>query len=117
MASSMPTAAVEAPAAPEPPRSATHPLAQPQPVAGPPPRPVPPPPVPPLPPVGSDLPPDAPERPRKLRGRTLDDVLSLVGAAIGSLALTWLVYGKILPFYGTLGFIIVWYVVFLLMYA
>lgn len=59
----------------------------------------------------------APERPRRLRGRTLDDKLSLIGAAAGSLALTWVLYGKILPFSGTLGFIIVWYVVFLLMYA
>jgi phosphate transport system permease protein len=57
------------------------------------------------------------ERPRRLRGRTLDDKLSLVGAAAGSLALTWIVYGKILPFSGLIGFIIVWYVVFLMMYA
>jgi phosphate transport system permease protein len=61
--------------------------------------------------------PAAPERPRRLRGRTLDDKLSLAGALVGSLALTWVGYGKILPFYGLIGFVIVWYVVFLLMYA
>jgi len=57
------------------------------------------------------------ERPRRLRARTLDDKLSLIGALAGSLALTWVVYGKILPFYGAVGFVIVWYVTFLLMYA
>ena len=61
--------------------------------------------------------PAAVERPRRLRARTLDDKLSLAGAAAGSLALTWLVYGKILPFSGLIGFLLVWYVVFLLMYA
>ncbi|GAB3854117.1 phosphate ABC transporter permease PstA [Dactylosporangium cerinum] len=61
--------------------------------------------------------PAAPERPRRLRARTLDDKLSLAGAAAGSLALTWVGYGKILPFSGLIGFVIVWYVVFLLMYA
>ncbi|WP_238014531.1 phosphate ABC transporter permease PstA [Dactylosporangium sp. AC04546] len=62
-------------------------------------------------------PPPPPERPRRLRGRTLDDKLSFAGASVASLALTWVVYGKILPFYGFIGFVIVWYVVFLLMYA
>lgn len=66
-------------------------------------------------PAGAD--PAAPERPRRLRGRTLDDKLSLVGALAGSLALTWVVYGKILPFSGLIGFVIVWYLVFLAMYA
>ncbi|GAA3194629.1 phosphate ABC transporter permease PstA [Dactylosporangium siamense] len=61
--------------------------------------------------------PSAPERPRRLRARTLDDKLSLLGATAGSLALTWVLYGKILPFSGLVGFLIVWYVVFLLMYA
>ncbi|MEV4517404.1 phosphate ABC transporter permease PstA [Dactylosporangium sp. NPDC049525] len=58
-----------------------------------------------------------PERPRRLRARTLDDKLSFAGAAAGSLALTWVLYGKILPFSGLIGFVIVWYVVFLVMYA
>ncbi|MET7396708.1 phosphate ABC transporter permease PstA [Dactylosporangium sp. NPDC005572] len=64
----------------------------------------------------SSAPPEK-ERPRRLRGRTLDDKLSFAGAGVASLALTWVVYGKILPFYGFVGFVIVWYVVFLLMYA
>lgn len=57
------------------------------------------------------------ERPRRLRTRTLDDVASLVGAAAGSLALTWLVYLRILPLFGLLGFLFVWFTFFLAMYA
>src|SRR5262245_48928144 len=84
-----------------------------------PPPPVEPPPVPtPPPPAVPGIPaPPAPERPRKLRARTLDDKLSLAGAFAGSLGLTWLLYFHILPLFGLLGFIIIWYVVFLLMYA
>ncbi|MBV9291314.1 MAG: hypothetical protein JO222_02605, partial [Frankiales bacterium] len=64
-----------------------------------------------------DPPPVADDRPRALRGRTLDERASLVGAFFGSLALVWIVYERILPFSGGIGFVICWYVTFLAMYA
>ncbi len=57
------------------------------------------------------------ERPRELRPRTLDDVLSLLGAAVGAFALVWLLYEWILPLHGVLGFVICWYLAFLGCYA
>lgn len=57
------------------------------------------------------------EQPRRLRPRTLDEVASVVGSAAGSLALTWLLYLRILPLYGFLGFLLVWFTLFLVMYA
>ena len=57
------------------------------------------------------------DRPRRPRARTLDDVLSLVGAAAGSFALTWLLYEWVLPLFAFTGFIICWYLVFLALYA
>jgi phosphate transport system permease protein len=53
---------------------------------------------------------------RTLRGRTLDDSVSLVAALAGSLALVWVLYQRVLPTSGTLGFIVSWYVTFLVMY-
>jgi phosphate transport system permease protein len=41
----------------------------------------------------------------------------LGGAAAGSLALTWILYERVLPFTGVLGFWVCWYVIFLLLYA
>lgn len=42
---------------------------------------------------------------------------TVAGAAIGALALVWVLYERVLPFNGVLGFWLSWYVVFLLMYA
>jgi phosphate transport system permease protein len=39
------------------------------------------------------------------------------GAAAGSLALTWLLYERVLPLSGVFGFWVCWYVIFLLAYA
>jgi phosphate transport system permease protein len=61
--------------------------------------------------------PAGPERPRDLHSRTLDDVLSLAGSGIASLALVWLLYTRILPLQGVLGFVICWYLAFLALYA
>ncbi|HEX4702445.1 MAG TPA: phosphate ABC transporter permease PstA [Pseudonocardiaceae bacterium] len=58
-----------------------------------------------------------PEQRRVLRTRTLDDRLSLVGAAAAAFALVWLLYSRLLPLSGSFGFIVCWYVVFLLIYA
>lgn len=60
---------------------------------------------------------DGGDRPRELSRRTLDDTMSLVGSALGSLALTWLLYERILPVQGILGFVLSWYVAFLAMYV
>src|SRR5256885_6993143 len=49
------------------------------------------------------------DRPRALKVRTLDDVASLVGAAVGSLSLVWILYSRVLPLTGTLGFLVCWY--------
>lgn len=59
----------------------------------------------------------APDRPRRLRARTLDDWLCLAGAAAGSTALSWLLYWNVLPLFGLIGFLVVWYLTFLVMYG
>ncbi|MFI9330535.1 phosphate ABC transporter permease PstA [Kitasatospora sp. NPDC052868] len=76
------------------------------------------------PPVAAPAPVDppaepAPPRPEKrvrLGGVTREDVLTLVGALVGSLALNWMLYERILPFSGAQGFLICWYGLFLLGY-
>jgi phosphate transport system permease protein len=57
------------------------------------------------------------ERPRALHVRPADDWISLIGAALGSLGLVWVLYEKILPFSGVVGFVLCWYVAFLGIYA
>jgi phosphate transport system permease protein len=42
---------------------------------------------------------------------------TVAAAAIGALALVWLIYERVLPFSGVLGFWVCWYVVFLALYA
>ncbi|MCW2786813.1 MAG: phosphate transporter permease PtsA [Marmoricola sp.] len=54
---------------------------------------------------------------RRTRPRTSDDDLILVGAVLGSLGTTWLLYEQVLPFSGSLGFFVSWYLVFLVFYA
>lgn len=56
-------------------------------------------------------------RPRPLHQRSLDDTLSLAGSGVGSLALTWVVFERILPLSGTLGFFVCWFAAFLGIYA
>lgn len=58
-----------------------------------------------------------PEVPRVLHERPLDDRLSLLGSALGSLAMVWIIYERMLPTSGTLGFLVCWYVAFVLLYA
>ena len=57
------------------------------------------------------------DEPRRLSGRSSDDVFTGIGTVLGSFALTWLLYFEILPFSGVVGFVICWYAVFLAMYA
>jgi phosphate transport system permease protein len=59
----------------------------------------------------------ADDRPRKLQRRTLDDVASLIGAAMGSLALVWILYERVFAFSGVLGFVVCWYGTFIVLYA
>jgi phosphate transport system permease protein len=42
---------------------------------------------------------------------------TLWGAVLGALALVWVLYERVLPFTGVLGFWLCWYVAFLLLYA
>src|SRR5450631_2272631 len=55
--------------------------------------------------------------PRDVRHRTTSDILALVGSAIGSLALDWILYERVLPFSGGVGFFVCWYLLFLCFYA
>ncbi len=61
----------------------------------------------------------APSRavPRTVRGMTFDQAASLVGALLASLALVTILYDHLLPFSGTLGFLVCWFVVFQGCYA
>lgn len=56
------------------------------------------------------------DEPLRIRRVTADDVLTVIGAAIGSLGLTWVVYERLLPFSGAFGFWVCWYAVFVLFY-
>jgi phosphate transport system permease protein len=60
---------------------------------------------------------EAPDVPRKRRSWLAEDIYALVASAISGLALTWLLYERILPTSGALGFLVCWYVSFLLIYV
>ncbi|GAA4624720.1 phosphate ABC transporter permease PstA [Actinoallomurus vinaceus] len=60
---------------------------------------------------------DPPDRPRRLRRRELDDVMSVIGAAMGAVGFVWLIYERMLPLKGRLGFVVCWYIAFLALYA
>jgi len=55
--------------------------------------------------------------PRTLSTRTPDDLWSAAGSAVGSVGLVWVLYERILPFSGVLGFIVCWWIGFLAMYT
>jgi phosphate transport system permease protein len=46
-----------------------------------------------------------------------DGVATVGGSAAGALGLTWVLYERVLPFSGVLGFWLTWYVLFLLFYG
>ena len=58
-----------------------------------------------------------PEIPRAIGNKTMDERLAYWGSLISGGLLTWLLYFQLLPFTGAFGFVIVWYVVFLALYA
>jgi phosphate transport system permease protein len=55
--------------------------------------------------------------PRKIRVLTFDDWMSLWGSVLSSLALVTIVYEHLLDGSGTLGFLVTWYLTFLVIYA
>jgi phosphate transport system permease protein len=57
------------------------------------------------------------EEPRRTAGRTREDLYTLLGATAASVGTTWVFYTKILPFEGAIGFVVLWYVVFVAFYA
>jgi phosphate transport system permease protein len=60
---------------------------------------------------------DRPDEPRAIRRQSRDDRYNVVGAGIASLALVWVIFERLLPFSGRIGFCLLWYVVFLALYA
>jgi phosphate transport system permease protein len=60
-------------------------------------------------------PPPEPER-RRLRVVDVQDRASLVGSAVAGLSITWVLYDRILPTEGTLGFIVCWWLSFTALY-
>jgi phosphate transport system permease protein len=83
------------------------------------------PPVPPVPPVSPDerphievprqvVRPRSPgtDRPRAINAHRADDLFTTIGAVLGSGALVWLLYYRVLPLSGGLGFLICWFVAF-----
>jgi phosphate transport system permease protein len=61
--------------------------------------------------------PPPPERRVRVRALTADGAMALIGSAAGSAALTWLLYERILPLSGALGFWLLWYLLFLVFYG
>ncbi len=54
--------------------------------------------------------------PLVLRRVTPEDVLTVVGAAVASLGLTWILYERVLPLSGAFGFWLCWYLAFVVFY-
>jgi phosphate transport system permease protein len=70
--------------------------------------------------VDLEHPPEARRRPqvrRRLGGISTDDVRNLLGAGVTALTVTALLFGRVAPFSGLIGFVIVSYLVFLAAYA
>ncbi|HEX7658837.1 MAG TPA: phosphate ABC transporter permease PstA [Pseudonocardiaceae bacterium] len=61
--------------------------------------------------------PPPPDLPRKLSTTTRSDWLALLGSAVAAVALVWVVYDRLLPWSGTFGFIVCWFLVFLLIHG
>jgi phosphate transport system permease protein len=57
------------------------------------------------------------DRPRAVGRARIEDRGVLVGAASASLALTWLGFGQLFPMRGLVGFVVVWWLAFVVVYA
>jgi phosphate transport system permease protein len=53
----------------------------------------------------------------KIRRVTPEGAATLAGSSAGALGLTWMLYERVLPFSGALGFWLCWYLAFVLLYA
>jgi phosphate transport system permease protein len=63
---------------------------------------------------------DAPpriRRPRRVRAFTAEDRFAVIGSVLASFALVYVGYGHILYFSGTLGFLVCWYLAFMVLYG
>jgi len=63
------------------------------------------------------LAPDGRDTPLRLRRVASEDVLTVAGAAVGSLGLTWLIVERLLPWSGAFGFWLIWYALFVIVYV
>ena len=71
-----------------------------------------------VPPVAeADTPRPAPRTPRRIRRFTAEDRFAAIGSFLGSLALVYIGYLHILYFSGVLGFLVCWYVTFMVLYG
>jgi phosphate transport system permease protein len=59
----------------------------------------------------------AADAPLRIRRITAEDALTIGGSAVGAIALDWVLYERVLPFTGVIGFWICWYVIFLICYT
>jgi phosphate transport system permease protein len=66
--------------------------------------------------TGSDQVPSVSDVPIRLSKVAPEDVLTVGGAAIGALGLTWLLYERVLPLSGAFGFWLSWYLLFVIFY-
>ena len=57
------------------------------------------------------------ELPRDISTKTVDDRMSFWGSLTSSFALVWVLYYQILPFTGRVGFVVLWWLGFLAIYA
>lgn len=57
------------------------------------------------------------DAPLRLRTVSTEGVLAIGGAAVAALALDWVLYERVLPFSGVLGFWVCWYIIFIGCYA
>ena len=60
---------------------------------------------------------DAVDAPLRIRQVTGEDTLTIGGSAAGALALDWVLYERVLPFTGVLGFWICWYILFVVCFT
>src|SRR5580692_11253567 len=60
---------------------------------------------------------DAPDAPLRISRVTGEDTLTIGGSAAGALALDWVLYERVLPFTGVIGFWICWYILFVLCFT
>ena len=63
-----------------------------------------------------DAAPELMDVPLRIRRVTAEDVLSVAGAAVASLGLTWVLYERVLPFSGAFGFWLCWYALFIVFF-